>query len=121
MCVLENIYKLGFEDGMKFNQQKVEQIIYNVLNMYLKDRVYDEKKFLQLCKILLDLIKECVKLFGFWCYKVVVYVMVFENKIQGVYYISWSLWEINLDNFVIVKYNGSDFIVIGIIFVIYYE
>lgn len=47
--------------------------------------------------------------------------MVFENKIQGVYYISWSLWEINLDNFVIVMYNGSDFIVIGIIFVIYYE
>lgn len=119
--VLENTYKLGPEDGTKFNQQKAEQIIHNVLNMYLKDRVYDEKKFPQLCKTLSDLIKERVKLSGLRRYKVVAYVMVFENKTQGVHYTSRSLWETNLDNFATVKYNGSDFIAIGTIFATYYE
>ncbi|XP_062596876.1 dynein light chain Tctex-type 5-like [Saccostrea cucullata] len=118
---LENTYKVGPEDGTKFNPQKGEQIISNVLNMYLKDRVYDERKFPQLCKTLSDLIKERVKLSGLKRYKVIAYVMVFENKKQSIHYTSRCLWESNLDNYASATYNGTDFVAIGTVFATYYD
>ncbi|XP_048732261.1 dynein light chain Tctex-type 5-like [Ostrea edulis] len=117
----ENTYKVEPDDGTKFNPQKGEQIINNVFSMYLKDRVYDEKKFPQLCKTLSDLIKERVKLSGVKRYKVLAYVMVFENKKQSIHYTSRCLWESNLDNFASATYNGADFVAIGTVFATYYE
>ncbi|XP_022334768.2 dynein light chain Tctex-type 5-like [Crassostrea virginica] len=119
--VLENTYKVGPDDGTKFNPRKAEEIINNVLTMYLKDRVYDDRKFPQLCKTLSDLIKERVKLSGLKRYKVIAYVTILENKKQSFHFTSRSLWESNLDNFASVTYNGPNFIAIGTLFATYFE
>ncbi|KAK3092962.1 hypothetical protein FSP39_009401 [Pinctada imbricata] len=119
--VLENTYRTEPDSETKFVAQRAEQIIRNVLNMYLKERTYDGQKFPQLCKTLADLIKERVKMTGMRRFKVLAHVMILESKEQSVTYGSRCLWDTKFDNYATATYKGPDFVAIGSVFAVYYD
>ena len=117
----ENTYRTQPRDENKFSSRKAEDIIHGVLEAYLKGKLYDPKKFPNLCKSLAELIKERVKGTGCQRYKIISHVMILENQGQCMRHVSRCLWNKELDNYATASFETKDFIAVGTVFGSYYD
>ena len=117
----ENTYQTTPTEDKRFSTKKAEDIIRGVLEGYLKGKMYDPKKFPNLCKSLSELIKERVKGTGCPRYKIVAHVMVIEKQGQSMRHVSRCLWNKEFDNYATATYETKDFTAVGSVFAAYFD
>ena len=117
--IYENSYKL--EPPVKFESDKVKNIIESVLESQLKDEEYDQKSCKQLVLTLSEIIKSRVKEINYKSYKLVCVVTIGELKDQGFRLGSRCCWDPKWDNFATASYKNKSLFAIGTVWGVYYE
>ena len=87
------------EPHRKFNADKVEDVIQEVVDSRMKDFKYHPKFCANLSKALGDEIKEKVKRLNFDRYKIVAVVTIGEKSSQSAVISSRCSWDVKLDNY----------------------
>ena len=87
------------EPHRKFNSDKVEEIIQEVVDTRMKDFTYHPKFCANMCKSLTEEIKEKVKRLRFDRYKIVTVVHIGEKSNQSAVISSRCTWDQNLDDY----------------------
>ena len=87
------------EPHRRFNDEKVEEVIQEVVDSRMKDFKYHPKFCANLSKALGDEIKEKVKRLNFDRYKIVVVVNIGEKSSQSAVISSRCSWDQKLDNY----------------------
>lgn len=117
--IYENTYKL--EPAVKFESDKVKNIIESVLESQLKDESYDPKSNKQMVLTLSEIIKSRVKELNYQSYKIVCMVTIGELKDQGFRMGSRCCWDPKWDNFATGNYKNKTLFAIGSVWGVYYE
>jgi len=121
MRQLENSYKLGPDDDKKFKTGKVEKVMKDVLREFLSDVEYDKTLGQRMSKMLADTIKTRVKEFRWTRYKLVVHVIIGENREQDVMAGSRFLWYEDTDTYASTKFSNKSLFALAVCFGVYYE
>ena len=120
--VVENTYRLEPSKGNRFLPVKVKECIEQVLQRLLRqDTKYNAKTFSMLSRIIADEIKEKVKGLGFSRYKLVVHVMLGENRGQGLQAASRCVWDLDTDNSASLTFRSPHVAGVINVFGTYYE
>lgn len=117
--IYENTYQL--EPPVKFESDKVKQIIESVLESQLKDEAYNHKSCKQLVLTLSEIIKGRVKELEYLRYKIVCMVSIGQLKEQGFRMGSRCCWDPKLDTFATASYKNKTLFAIGSVWGVYYE
>lgn len=83
----------------KFRPGAVKEVIHRVINDALIGKMYDPDKVADWCKNISDNIKSQVKDMGYDRYKVVVEVVIGEQRGEGVRMGTRCLWDSDTDNY----------------------
>ncbi|XP_029648910.1 tctex1 domain-containing protein 2-like [Octopus sinensis] len=117
---LENTFQLA--PSQRFIPRCVEGIIKDImLAEDLANAIYNAEAAPSLVIKMSDEIKEKLKLLSWKRYRYVVQVLVGQNLSQHFMMASRCLWNEEVDNFVVVKYNNSNLFVICSVFATYLE
>ncbi|XP_061169087.1 dynein light chain Tctex-type 5-B-like [Saccostrea echinata] len=116
---LEPTYKL--EPDVKFSAKSVEDIIKDILNRRLRDYKYDRGQTPIFGKILSDDIKERVKKLNFERYKIVCYLVIGENRGQGLQMSSRCQWFPSTDTYASYNYKNASLFCSCTVYGIYAE
>lgn len=117
--VYENTYKL--EPEVKFQTDKVKNIIESVLESQLKEEPYDPKACKQMVLTLSEIIKSRVKDMNYQSYKLVCVVSIGELKDQGFRMGSRCCWDPKWDSFATGSFKNKSLFAIGSVWGVYYE
>lgn len=117
--VYDNSYRL--EPHMKFESDKVRDIIESVLESQLKDETYDHKSCKQLVLTLSEIIKSRVKEINYPSYKLVCVVTIGELKDQGFRLGSRCCWDPKWDNFATASFKNKSLFAVGTVWGVYFE
>ncbi|XP_072245460.1 dynein light chain Tctex-type protein 2B isoform X2 [Leuresthes tenuis] len=105
----------------KFKPAIVKECVREVVREKLSGEQYDPEKVPELTHSLADCIKDKVKTAGFDRYKLVVQVVIGEQRGQGVHMSSRCLWDADTDNYAEdVFMNDSLFCVVAVFGSYYY-
>ena len=115
----ENTYRL--DPPVKFEADKVKQIIESVLESHLKDETYDPKSCRQLVLTLSEIIKSRVKELNYQRHKLVCSVTIGQLKEQGLRMGSRCCWDPKRDSFATGNYQNKTLFAIGSVWGLYYE
>ena len=115
----ENTYKM--EPDSRFDAQKAEVVIHEVLTENFSKAVYDPKGMGNLAKHVSTIIKDRMKTLGFERFKFVCNVTIGENDNQGIKISSRYLWDAKRDNWVSATFSNKNFFVVATVFALYFE
>lgn len=119
---LENTYRMEPSQRGKFCSAAVEKTIREVLEEMLQnERGYVAQHTTRLSKPIASAIQARVKAMGYDRYKLVVTVMLLQEKDQGVQAASRALWDDDKDNFAEAEYKRGDLIAVANVYGIYFE
>ncbi|CAN9500975.1 unnamed protein product [Ophioblennius macclurei] len=105
----------------KFKPAVVKECIRDILRERLSGMRYEQDEVLDLSRSLADSIKDKVKTAGFDRYKLVVQVVIGEQRGQGVKMSARCLWDADTDNYAEdVFMNDSLFCVVAVFGIYYY-
>lgn len=119
--LLENTYKLEPDEGTHFSSPKVKNAAQNVLDSVLKDQEYDAKIVSELCKQIVDKVKESVKELNLPRHKVVVHAVVTAKADQSMKVASRCLWNHNFDSHTTAEFENKSLAGLVTVYGIYYE
>lgn len=117
----EPTYKIYPDDDKKFRPSKVEEVMHGVLKEYLSDVEYDNILGQRMSKMLADTIKTRLKDFKWMRYKLVVYVVIGENREQNILAGSRFLWSTETDTYASTKFVSKSIFALAICYGIYYD
>lgn len=118
---IENTYKLTPDDEKKFRPGKVERVMKETLTEYLTDVEYEKTLGQRMSKMLADTIKSKVKEFKWTRYKLVVHVIIGENREQDITAGSRFLWLDDTDNYASTTFSNKSLFALAVCFGVYYE
>ncbi|XP_068676601.1 dynein light chain Tctex-type protein 2B-like [Montipora capricornis] len=118
---LANTYKLCPDAEKRFRSKDVKDIIDSVLEKRLRGMPYDADKCRSLLPIIVDEIKEKVKLLGFERFKLVCLVTIGKLNNQGVRVASRCLWDTATDRMATSSFCSDDLFASAVVFGIYRE
>lgn len=118
---VENTYKLTPDDEKRFKPGKVEKIMKDTLKEYLTDVEYEKTLGQRMSKMLADTIKSKVKEFKWTRYKLVVHVIIGENREQDITAGSRFLWLDDTDNYASTTFSNKSLFALAVCFGVYYE
>ncbi|KAH3727811.1 dynein light chain Tctex-type 5-like [Dreissena polymorpha] len=121
MRQMENTYKLEPDESQKFKPGKVEKVMKDVLSEFLTDVEYDKTLGQRMSKMLADTIKTRVKEFKWSRYKLVVHVVIGENREQDIVAGSRFLWLDETDTFASTSFSTKSLFALAVCFGVYYE
>ncbi|XP_052810677.1 dynein light chain Tctex-type protein 2B-like [Mya arenaria] len=121
MRQLENSYKLSPDDERKFRPGKVETVMNDVLREFLTDVEYEKTLGQRMSKMLADTIKTRVKEFKWTRYKLVVHVIIGENREQDIVAGSRFLWYDETDTYASTQFSNKSLFALAVCFGVYYE
>jgi len=117
----QNSYKLSPDDDRKFRPSQVETLMYNVLKEFLSDVEYDRTLGQRMSKMLADTIKTRVKEFKWTRYKLVVHIVIGENREQEIVAGSRFLWSTDTDTYASTKFVTRSIFALAVCFGVYYD
>ena len=97
-----------------------QEIIHGCLNEQLGGKVYDASKVSQWSKAIADNVKSQVKTLGYDRYKIVVEVVIGEQRGEGVRMGSRCLWDSDTDNYASDVYMNDSLFCCTAVFGLYY-
>ena len=97
-----------------------QEIIHGCLNEQLGGKVYDANKVSQWSKAIADNVKSQVKTLGYDRYKIVVEVVIGEQRGEGVRMGSRCLWDSDTDNYASDVYMNDSLFCCTAVFGLYY-
>ncbi|XP_026179604.1 dynein light chain Tctex-type protein 2B [Mastacembelus armatus] len=116
-----NTYLIRPNHQHKFKPAIVKECIHEIVRERLSGVIYDPEQVPELSRSLADCIKDKVKNTGFDRYKLVVQVVIGEQRGQGVKMSSRCLWDADTDNYAEdVFLNDSLFCVVAVFGSYYY-
>lgn len=118
---IENTYKILPDEDKKFRPGKVEKIMQETLKEFLNDVEYEKTLGQRMSKMLADTIKTRVKEFRWSRYKLVVHVVIGENKEQDIRAGSRFLWFDDTDNYASTTYSNKSLFALALCFGVYFE
>lgn len=118
---IENTYKLTPDDEKKFKPGKVEGVMRDLLKEYLTDVEYEKTLGQRMSKMLADSIKTRVKEFKWTRYKLVVHVIIGENREQDILAGSRFLWYEDTDTYASATFSNKSLFALAVCFGVYYE
>lgn len=95
--------------------------MHGVLKEYLSDVEYDNILGQRMSKMLADTIKTRLKDFKWMRYKLVVYVVIGENREQNVLAGSRFLWSTETDTYASTKFVSKSIFALAVCYGIYYD
>ena len=116
-----NTYRLQPKNNGIFSSIKVKPTLETVLESNLSEYKYNASTSGELCKQLADECKQKLKLLGYKRYKFVSQCVIFSDTNQTVRFVSRSLWDDKLDNFVTATYKGDGFEGVLMVGAVYFE
>ncbi|ESP05543.1 hypothetical protein LOTGIDRAFT_88259, partial [Lottia gigantea] len=116
---LENTYQL--EPSVKFQEEKIERIIQDVLESELHDMEYDPTTSAKTCLSLSTLIKEKVKMLNMKRYKIICSIVITEQANQSLTMASRFCWDKEHDNFSSATYSQPNLHAVGTVFGVYLD
>lgn len=117
----ENTYKLVPDNAKKFKPGHVERVMQEVLKEYLTDVEYENTLGQRMSKMLADTIKGKVKEFRWTRYKLVVHVIIGENREQDIMVGSRFLWYEDTDTYAQTTFANRSLFALAVCFGVYYE
>ncbi|KAM9762535.1 dynein light chain Tctex-type protein 2B [Menidia menidia] len=116
-----NTYIIRPNYQQKFKPAIVKEYVREILREKLSGELYDPENVAELTRSLADCIKDKVKTAGFERYKLLVQVVIGEQRGQGVHMSSRCMWDADTDNYVEdVFMNDSLFCVVAVFGSYYY-
>ncbi|NP_001279703.1 tctex1 domain-containing protein 2 [Callorhinchus milii] len=116
----ENSYIIRPNFQNKFKAPRVKDSIRHVLKEELSGKVYDPEEVPGLTKRIAETIKDEVKEMDFDRYKVVVQVVLGEQRGEGVKMVARCFWDADTDNFAQEVYMNESLFCVAAAFGIYY-
>ncbi|XP_068098632.1 dynein light chain Tctex-type 4 [Hyperolius riggenbachi] len=117
----ENTYKMGPDEGCKFNPTWAKRVLEAVMKNYLLDTNYNPLTSGQLTQNLSDIIRSKIKEQCPGRYKLVCNVFLGQKSSQGVNVVSRSLWDPQQDNFASASFSNANLFAIAMVHGLYYE
>ena len=105
---------------ISFMNLVAQEIIHGCLNEQLGGKVYDASKVSQWSKAIADNVKSQVKTLGYDRYKIVVEVVIGEQRGEGVRMGSRCLWDSDTDNYASDVYMNDSLFCCTAVFGLYY-
>ncbi|CAD5121330.1 unnamed protein product [Dimorphilus gyrociliatus] len=119
---MENTFRLEPNDEQRFCVHRVKQPIEDSIKLFLaQTNTYNVKKCSSVCKFLADDVKRRIKELGYTRHKIVVNVVLGQEKQQGIEYATRCLWNIEHDNYATVTFRHNDLFAVVSVFGVYYE
>ena len=118
---LENTYKLSPDPERRFQPSKARAIMDAVLQEYLSDEVYEKTLGQRMSKMLSDTIKTRIKEFKWNRYKIVVQLIIGENREQDIRAGSRFLWNIETDNYASTTFKNRSLFALAVCFGVYMD
>lgn len=115
----ENTYKML--PDFRFLESKVKEIMVNVFQENIKEKLYDPSTMGQKCKLSSEIIKEKVKSLSMHRFKLICHVLAIQKGEQSMLVTSRCLWDQRFDNFSTVNIQRGDYYIIGMVFAVYAE
>lgn len=109
------------EPYKKFDTQKVEKIIENVISDKLNGYKYNPKLCAVMSKLISEEIRDKVKALHFDRYKIVAIVVIGEKKNQDILSCSRSIWDDQVDSYASYNYQTEDILCTVTVYGIYFE
>lgn len=119
---MENTFRLEPNEEQCFSVHKVKQPIEDSIKLFLSQtNSYNVKKCASVSKFLADDVKRRIKELGYNRHKIVVNVVLGQDKQQGFEYATRCLWNIEHDNYATVTFKHNDLFAVVSVFGVYYE
>lgn len=118
---VENTYKVLPDDERKFKPGKVKRVMEDVLKEFLTDVEYEKTLGQRMSKMLSDTIKSRVKEFKWSRYKLVVQIVIGENREQDIRAGSRFLWFDETDTYASTTFVNKSLFALAVCFGVYYE
>ena len=118
---LENTYRLGPEPEHVFKPDLVRGVIEEVLTSFLKTFKYTAVGAKQMSTTIAAEVKMKVKRLGYPRYKIVVGVIIMQNKGQGSQVASRSVWNAATDSYASYTLTTNEIVAIGNVHGVYFE
>ena len=119
MRQIENTYKTEPDSDKRFQHYKVENITQDVLKEFLNDVEYSHVLGQRMSKLLADTIKTRVKEFRWNRYKIVVHVIIGENREQDIRAASRFLFNEKTDSYVSTTFSTKSLFALAVCFAVY--
>jgi len=104
----------------RFNKKVVHSIIHTALGEFLSSVQYSEESVANLSKEMAEVIKARVKDLNYKRWKIVVQVLIGEQKGQGVYTGSRCIWDADCDDFATDMFVNDSLFCVASVFGIYF-
>ena len=119
MRQMENTYKTEPDSDKRFQHYKVESLMQDVLKEFLNDVEYSHVLGQRMSKLLADTIKTRVKEFRWNRYKIIVHVIIGENKEQDIRAASRFLWNEKTDSYASATFSTKSLFALAVCFAVY--
>ncbi|KNC53421.1 flagellar outer dynein arm light chain 2 [Thecamonas trahens ATCC 50062] len=110
----ENTYQLGPHEGQKY-------VVDETLEAWLGDKEYEAAAASKWTVELTQVVEEAVREMEFPRYKIVVQVVLGENKGQGINTVSRCLWSVETDGWASSSYKNASIFCTAMVFGVYFE
>lgn len=117
----ENSYKMTPDSIHRFRPNKVEDMIYDILETKLKRKTYSPEYCKSATTDLTSIIKAKVKMMDFQRYKIVCNVILMERRNQGVDVSSQCVWNCDTDSYATVTYSNPTITAVVFVHGVYFE
>ena len=119
MRQIESTYKTEPDSDKRFQHYKVKNIMQDVLKEFLNDVEYSHVLGQRMSKLLADTIKTRVKEFRWNRYKIVVHVIIGENREQDIRAASRFLWNEKTDSYASTTFSTKSLFASAVCFAVY--
>ena len=109
------------EPYKKFDPQKVEQVVQNIVKEKLDGYKYNPKLCAVMSKVISEDIRDKVKGLQYDRYKIIVNVVIGEKKNQDIVACSRSVWDEKLDSYASHTYQNQDILCSVTVYGVYFE
>jgi len=119
---MANTYRMSPGPTERFQAQKAEDVIKQVLESYLLNEKYNHEMCNSLIKQISEIITGRVKDLGFSPrYKFVATVTMGQNRSQGIAVTSRSMWNTDTDNYAAASFASGDIFAVACVYATYFE
>ncbi|XP_009952562.1 PREDICTED: tctex1 domain-containing protein 4 [Leptosomus discolor] len=118
---LENTYRMGPDEGCKFNAGRVQQVLEGALASALGTTVYSPQDSAPLAQSLTELLHSQVKVVLPPRYKLVCQVVLGQQGQQSLLVASRALWDTESDSFASATFSNASLFAVAIVHGVYFD
>ncbi|NXL43779.1 TC1D4 protein, partial [Podilymbus podiceps] len=118
---LENTYRMGPDEGCKFNVGQVQRVLEGVLAGALRTRAYSPQGSAALAQSLAELLRVRAKEVVPPRYKLVCHVLLGQQGQQSLLVASRALWDLESDSFASATFSNTSLFAVATVHGLYFE